>query len=305
MKRRVHLVMIPENGMTGLSDFRHIAGIIRQRCDDVLPHVIKARHAPLLQARFWHRPTLYVGFYHARGFQPLRGECLRGESMRKSRQYRILRDAGIRVPDWCEIHPDSRFKVEDWGEHVLVKPDNGRMGGGIRLRLTRRISLAKDCPGGTPHIVQRFVHTGPLPISYRVCTLFGEVMYLMKSTNVACGNPLRDAASIKQSGGHNPVATAAKGCAELVIDGELVELARDIATRVFPRIPLLGQDFIRDSMTGEIHCLEVNPGGSTWHFSGSTGRSLQDANGFHFETQFGAFDIAARALIEAARRLAR
>lgn len=305
MPRRLNLVLVPQTSPNGYGDFARIAGLIRQHCDDITPHVVLRKQLWWRQAALLARPTLYVAFYHARGFRPMRGACLRGEDLGKAEQYRILRDAGIRVPDWAVIKPGQRYDPSQWGSHVLVKPDRGCMGRGIRLRRAGRIRFEKDCEDGRAHLLQRFVHTGPHPVSYRVLTFLGEVLLMHRNTNIACGSALSDPACTAELGGHNPVASSAKGRVELVTDDAIMAMARRIAREAFPHIPLLGQDIIREATTGELYCLEVNPAGSTWHFSAPVGVAMQQANGIHFETQFGAFEIAARALIEATRRLAR
>ena len=297
--------MVPQKSPNGYADFARIAELVRRQCDDIMPHVVLRKQLWWRQFTLSLRPTLYVAFYHANGFRPLRGACLRGEDLGKAEQYRILRDAGIRVPDWSVIEPGRRYDPQRWGSHVLVKPDRGRMGGGIRLRRTGKIRFDKDCEDGRVHLLQHFVHTGPHPVSYRVLTFLGEVLLMHRNTNIACGNALSDVSCIAELGGHNPVASSAKGRVELVVDDEIIAMALHIARDVFPHIPLLGQDIIREAATGDLYCLEVNPIGSTWHFSAPIGLAMQQANDICFETQFGAFDIAARALIEATRRLAR
>lgn len=305
MTRLLNLVLVPQTNPNGYGDFARIAELIRERCDDITPHVVLRKQLWWRQPGLLTRPTLYVAFYHARGFRPLRGVCLHGADLGKSAQYRILRDAGVRVPDWAVIEPGHRYDPGYWGSHVLVKPDRGRMGGGIRLRRTGKIRFDKDCEDGRAHLLQRFVHTGPHPVSYRVLTFLGEVLLMHRNTNIACGNALTGPDCIAELGGHNPVASSAKGRVELVLDDAIMAMAQRIARQVFPDIPLLGQDIIREASTGELYCLEVNPVGSTWHFSAPVGVAMQQANGIHFETQFGAFEITARALIEATRRLAR
>ena len=97
------------------------------------------------------------------------------------------------------------------------------------------------------------------------------------------------------------MATAAKGTAELVFDDEIIAYAKQIAQTAFKDIPLLGQDIIRDMATGKLYCMEVNPYGSTWHFSSKMGAGIQSANNFDFEKQFDAFNKVAEILIQKTR----
>jgi len=303
--RKLNLILIPEKAMTGKADFRRIAAIIKGKCDDITPHVLSRRHAKLLQLLYVFRPSLYVAFYEANQFKPLRGKCLRGVNMTKSEQYRQLESCGILTVQWESISPGQTYDPAAWGPYVIVKPDSGRMGMDVRIRKTGRIRHEKDCPGGQPFLIQKFVHTGDQPVSYRACTFFGEILYLQKSTNTACGSLLNDPLCAEEMGGHNPVATSAKGSAELVYDEEIIAFARKIALTAFRDIPLLGQDIVRDLATGELYCLEVNPYGSTWHFSSRAGVGIQSANSLDFKKQFDAFDKVADILIRKTREEAR
>jgi len=130
-------------------------------------------------------------------------------------------------------------------------------------------------------------------------TLFGETLYLRRTSN--------SSSRLKELSGHElpcPVANAAHGCAELVNDPEVIEFARRVANLAFPTIPLLGQDIIREPVSGNLYCLEVNPYGSTWHFSTPAGRALQQREGFEYRSQFAAFELAARTLIDKTREFA-
>jgi len=302
--RKLNLILIPEKAMTAKDDFRQIAERIKGKCDDIIPRVLSRRHVKLLQIFYLLRPSLYVAFYEAGKFKPLRGKSLIGINMTKSEQYRKLEKSGLRTVQWDSIRPNKTYDPSVWGPYVIVKPDSGRMGMDVRIRKTGRIRYEKDCPEGKPFLIQKFVHTGEQPASYRACTFFGEILYLQKSTNTACGSLLNDPTNAEELGGHNPVATAAKGSAELVFDEEIIAYAKKIALTTFKDIPLLGQDIVRDLATGELYCLEVNPYGSTWHFSSKAGAGIQSTNNLNFEKQFGAFDKVADILIQKTRELA-
>ncbi len=298
---KFNLVMIPEKGMTGLADFLAIADCIRAKCDDIAPHVISRRRVKWMQLAWTFRPSLYVAFFEAYRFKPLRGKCFRGINMSKSEQYNQMERSGLKTAQWHLIQQGQRYDPKAWGAYAIVKPDVGRKGIDVKIRKTGRIRYEKDCADNKPHLIQKFVHTGTQPVSYRACTFFGEILYLQKSTNVFCGSLLNDPNNTDDIAGHNPVATASKGKAELVIDEEIITYAKQIALTAFKDIPLLGQDIVRDQDTGELYCLEVNPYGSTWHFSSKAGTGIQSANNFDFEKQFDAFNKVAEILIQKTR----
>jgi D-alanine-D-alanine ligase-like ATP-grasp enzyme len=89
-------------------------------------------------------------------------------------------------------------------------------------------------------------------------------------------------------------------------DADVLAFAKRIAG-VFGGIPLLGIDIVREHGSGKLYALEVNAGGNVWHFSSPywaerRARYPHVARAMH--EQFGAFDVAAKALISATRRLA-
>jgi hypothetical protein len=303
--RKMNLILLVQRHMSGFGDFLKIAEIIKAKCDDIVPHVTTRHHALYKQVMYCPRPSLYVAFYQANRFKPLRGKCFHGERMAKSEQYRALEKNGLETLPWQTILPGQRYNPAEWGTYVIVKPDIGKMGKDVKIRKASRVQYEKDCPDNTPHLIQKFLHTGKQPESYRALTFFGETLYLQKSINTACGSLLNDPSRSDEIGGHNPVATAAKGKAELVYDQDVMDYAKQIAHRAFPDIPVLGQDIVRDPITGKLYCLEVNPYGSTWHFSGRVGLAIQSVNGINFEKQFNAFEKTAEILIRRTREFSR
>jgi len=287
-----------------MHDFLEIAKIIKSRCEDVVPYVTTRHHAVYKQFCYLFRPSLYVAFYEANRFKPIRGHRFCGAKMTKSQQYVKMEEHGLDTLQWQMIKPNERYEPSDWGPYVIVKPDEGTMGIDVKIRKTIRVHYEKDC-ATSPHLIQRFLYTGKQPESYRALTLFGEILYLQKSTNTACGNPLNDPTRADEMGGHNPVATAVKGRCQLVVDEEIIAYAKQIAQTAFSEIPVLGQDIVRDHITGKLYCLEVNPYGSTWHFSSRAGRAIQSNNNLIFEEQFSAFNKVADILIRKTREHAR
>lgn len=305
MSKKINLVLVPDDSHHDPSDFKDIAGRISSRCSDVLPYVCLPRQLKLKKWLYAFRPTLYVATLPLRRFKPVRGRVLAGIKMAKSEQYRRLEEEGITTPRWQVVHADTRLSSQDWGDFVVLKPDSGRRGEGVRIEKTSSINGEKYKQSNDALLVQKFIYTGPEPVSYRVLTLFGKVLYLAACRNTNCGEQLSGPDSFHETGGHNIVSTDLGGERELVDDESMRLFAEDIATRCFPDIPLLGFDVIKDADAGQLYVAEANPYGQTWHFSSERGLDIQRKHRINFAAQFGAFDIAAKRLIEVARQRAR
>ena len=77
------------------------------------------------------------------------------------------------------------------------------------------------------------------------------------------------------------------------------------AHEAFPECPVLGVDIIRESQTGRLYVLEVNPHGAVWHLSSPLSRKMDPNHVRDLYAQFNALDRAADILIEKARSAAR
>lgn len=291
--RKCRLILIPESSICDIGDFHAIAENIRRQAPEIRVHVVKRRHLWWRQLAYLFSPSLYVAFYEAKCFQPIRGHCLHGEALDKSEQYVCIEKAGFEVIPWQPILAGENYRAHRWGNVVIVKPDYGSEGRGVHLAKPEDVIFDAAAMNGQRQLIQKFIETGDHPCYFRALTLFGETLYLRKTTNTASQLDLGSTNALP-----DPVANAAHGRAELVNDAEVIAFAKRIANQAFSNIPLLGQDIIRDQTSGQLFCLEVNPYGSTWHFSTATGRKLQKRDNIHYQSQFDAFDLAARVLIE-------
>src|SRR6478752_3189314 len=75
-------------------------------------------------------------------------------------------------------------------------------------------------------------------------------------------------------------------------DPEIVALG-ERAHEAFPECPVLGVDIIRESQTGRLYVLEVNPHGAVWHLSSPLARKMDPKHVRDLYTQFNALDRAA------------
>lgn len=149
-------------------------------------------------------------------------------------------------------------------------------------------------------MAQDFIYTGSWPVSYRVTTLFGEVLWALRIEADRERRPLQ-----RESGfSGKSVVSSGKGCRYSICDDpEIIALGMN-AHAAFPDIPLLGVDILRDEQSGELYVIEVNAVGYTWHFSSPKGMSVQRQFSLNLESQFDGINKAARILSDAVDRLA-
>lgn len=305
-----NLVLVHTARFQARSDFEAIQRPLTDRAPDIEVFIVDnlalnsvtRRHAE-------RRPVLVFSPVPLGRFRPRRGVVRAGELIPKVTQIARLKAAGLSVPATVVMAPGIRLDANAWGPFVVVKPDTGSGGKGVRLRRTEDVSdeAQTAVPGGHCLLAQQFIYTGAIPTSHRVLTVFGRVVYSAVSRMVTA-QPI-DLASEEAvdapiaSNLEETVARSAAGEAgyELNFDGDVIALARD-AARAFPAIPVLGIDIVREHETGKLFVLEVNPGGLTWHISSDYGRGLQRKYALDLAAQFGALDVIADALIEATRR---
>ena len=298
--KRNKLILVPEQSNCDINDFHIIAKKIRETSSDIEVHVVKRRHLWWRQLAFIFSPSLYVAFYQAKNFQPLRGTCVHGRSIGKSGQYLQMHTAGFDVIPWQYIVAGEHYEADLWGDMAIVKPDHGREGVDVCLLKPEDIRYEKICVNNRVFLIQKFIDTGDNPNYFRALTLFGETLSLRKTTSHRSMRQDRTSESLP-----NPVANSSNGTSVLVDDAEVIAFAKEMALKAFPNIPLLGQDIVRERTTGRLYCLEVNPYGSTWHFSTSVGLALQRRDNINYQTQFDAFTLAANILIDKTREMAR
>lgn len=117
-------------------------------------------------------------------------------------------------------------------------------------------------------ILQQFVYTGPRPVSYRVCTLFGKALHSKKYESSDDRLNLAGPAALQNDfgrGGVSIVASARGSRVEPNYDEEIIRFA-EAAHAAFPEIPLLGFDIVRETPSGKLFVLEANALGYVWYF---------------------------------------
>jgi hypothetical protein len=260
------------------------------------------------------RPALTVAFGALRKRRLLPGEIFHTPRLPKHDELERLRAAGVPVPDWVVIAPETALDPAEWGPYVVVKPTIAKAGQEVRIRRTERVRYQPpdSFPAGHPVrkgplLAQRFVYTGPWAVCYRVTTLFGRTLFCWRVEQSHQKRPLESRFAFDRPGGGGIqiIAPSRTSTYTLVDDAEVIELAEAAHRRAFPDYPYLGVDLLRDAETGELSVIEVNSGGAIWHLSTNMGRSMQRDHRMDLYAQFGALDRAAERLIELTRSRAR
>ena len=297
------------------ADFMDIAKRIGKIAPDIDVKVLHPNFLTRLPSATWKNPTLLVSLARGTDITLPRGAILMSHQLTKLQQVEMFRVGGIPTPMTASYEFGMHLDPQIWGELVLMKPKLLRMtshGAGIQVFRTSRLSgmTAEDFPPShlvneTPMLIQQFVDTGPLPQKYRALTLCGEVLYIARDTNIGLRPDLSASDNEIEAGKfHND------GSGEVKIEfgnyPEIHAFARKMAA-AFPAAPLLGCDIIQHVHSGELYALEVNAGGNVWHFSSRMlakrrAKFPEDEKARH--SQYGAFDVAAKALIRATRRMA-
>ena len=309
-------------------DFKEIAQKVTAIDKNITVYALANSSMAQLPSLAWMWPTLVVALAPEFRLQIKRGTLLANSQIEKIAQYEVFRKAGIPSPPMLPFRFGMTLDPMLFGEFVVIKPmDLDLTSQAIGIQLFKRHRLESMQPRDFPpdhaihkaregYLVQRFIDTGLHPSYQRVQTFFGKVVYSwhtgLKAPRASLDAPdseiERSVIDIK--GGDDIRA--------LVKEPDVQRFAERVHAQ-FPDIPILGCDIIREEATGELYVLECNPGGNTWHFSSNIGEPVRldfgnvTANGFERANQlgrrmlieqYGAFDIAAKALVEKTRKLA-
>lgn len=312
-----NLVLVNHPGGQDRRDFDEIAGKIAQCAPGIATYVV-AHDAPpediSALPEIWERPTLSVSFRRPKSFRPRRGIFYAGRVINKAEQARRFHAAGVPVPPTLVYEFGRPLNKAFWGDFVIMKPTRSDLtshGDNVFLMRTERVAdLARrvyppNHPArAAPVLIQRFVDTGQVPMSYRVLLLFGKPLYCMSFRQ-------RHPRAALDASDEDLLATRiASNAGEVYVhklenDTEVIAFAARAASAM-PAIPLQGIDVIREEKTGKLFVLENNSGGNTWHFSSKLSTlSRTVLTREQRIAQFGAFDIAAATLAERTLKEAR
>jgi hypothetical protein len=275
---------------------------IEVRIADVsLPNSVTARW----QVR---RPSLVFSPTFLSGYLPRGGAVFSGRFLGKGEQLRRLSSIGILVPRTETLSFGNSFDPKEWGDYLIVKPDDSNRGEGLKLVRTidvyARFGASTTLSRGRL-LVQPFIDHSEdgYPIHYRVLSMFGRALYCVGRRWAHKRPPLAEIAA-------NPLGLIASnselmGAPVLSIcnDSEIISLG-ERAHEAFPECAILGVDIIRERQSGRLYMLEVNPHGAVWHLSSPLAKKLDPQHIRERYAQFNALDLAAVLLIQKTRTAA-
>lgn len=306
---RYNLVLVHTPEKQDVADFLTIRNMMLGAAPDIRVIVVTVgdQIAEALAPHVSGLPTVIFSPMPLKLPPNVRGTRLSTRLKTKMQEWQLLKDAGFPVPEAVLLQDLRDFNPAGWDDLVIVKPNRGMRGHGVRLvpaTSVRDINLAAINDEGAYNsgeiVVQKWIDTGPYPASHRVMTVLGAAVYCNKSLSEERVSRRRD--SVPKEGA--PIATnGQKRKILLAYDRDVIELAESIHSRL-DFTSVMGIDIIRDHRTRKLHVLELNSGGWTWHISSAGGKRDQPIYELDYYGQFDALKVITGKLIEKTRRLA-
>src|ERR1700694_962512 len=127
------------------SDWVAIKQRIERNAPDIEVGVATNRQRNSAAAR-WQvkRPSLLFSPVRLMDFMPLGGAVYCGHILGKGEQVRRLASIGIMTPRTAGFTSVSSFDPDEWGDYVIVKPNNLNSGDGVMLVRTIDLSARYD-----------------------------------------------------------------------------------------------------------------------------------------------------------------
>lgn len=299
----------PKKG--AIEDFREVARRIGKADPEIRARVFSTSTANLgtmLGTLLLRSRAITIEMDRVKLIEP-RATRIRHGRIPKEEQLRRLAEAGLPVPRWTEITPDTTLDPKEWGPYVVVKPTRSSKGAFVRIQKTGRVRYkpASEHPADHPihrgpMIAQQFVYTGEWPTAAKVLTYFARPLAAIRQSGRTELPPLRADDGFADAAGSSIVASAVGATWALCNEEDVVDLARRVH-QLWPDHPSMGIDIVRDVRTRQLYVLELNPGGDSWFLTGAGGASLKAA-GIDIYAQFGAIDAMTETSIAVARRFA-
>jgi hypothetical protein len=301
-----NLVIVHSPDYEDISDWAEVKRRIEEQAPDIEVRIVNNFSLNSVTAR-WQvkRPSLVFSASYLAAFKPKGGTIYAGRQMNKFEQIERLASRGLPVLPTMKLTREVAPTLPDMGRYVVIKPQGGGKGRGVRLVEARAVAARyEELTQGDARVmaVQPYVEhsVDGYPTEYRVLTLFGQVLYSARNRWGRTRPPLEEiaadpdgiiASNDKQFGRVRTISD----------DTEIIALGEN-AHAAFPECAVLGVDVIRETGTGRLYVMEVNPEGMTWHFSsGLAKRTFTPEHRRDVYAQFDGLDRVARLLIEKTR----
>ena len=294
------LVLVYTAGLMDPRDFDRIGRLVEDIDPRIEAYAVEnTSRSSVTRKRAARLPSLIVSPLRLLAFQPERGKIYCGRPMSKIAEMEQLAAAGLPVPHFCVLTPQTPLDTSAFGEFTIVKPsyELSSFGAGVELFRTQNVrfrppeAFPADHPGRrAPMIAQRFVDCGR-PMTCRVLTFFGKpiLTYVRESNrefDVSGNGPFSTADFMPAPPDYRVYSTH---------DPDILSLAGQ-AFEAFPDIPLQACDILRDK-DGKLYILEINPGGATWMLSNQNAEGYRRMLGISdLSETFDAFNTCAREL---------
>ena len=274
-----NLLILQSTGEQDPSDWIAIQQRIERNAPDIEVRIANNGHSNSVTARWQvRRPSLVFSPIRLFDFVPRGGAVFCGHILGKDEQLQRLSSVGISTPRTAIFSTGDSFDPNEWGDFLIVKPNNMNSGKGVRLVRTVDVSAHYDELTGLiddRFLVQPFIDHSEdgYPTEYRVLTLFGRALYCARNRWGKLRPPLAEIAA-------DPLGIIASNNKEMggrvrsiCNDAEVIAFG-ERAHEAFPECPVLGVDIIRESQSGRLYVLEVNPHGCVWHLSSRLARKM-------------------------------
>ena len=204
------------------------------------------------------RPSLVFSPVRLMDFVPRGGAVYCGHILGKDEQLRRLSSIEILTPRTAIFSPASSFDPKDWGDYVIVKPNNLNSGAGVKLVPTIDLSARYDeltALANDQFLVEPYIDHSEdgYPTEYRVLSLFGRALYCARNRWGNKRPPLAEIAADPLGIIASNNKTMGGRIRSICHEPEIISLGQR-AHRAFPECPVLGVDIIRESHSGRLLC---------------------------------------------------
>jgi hypothetical protein len=288
------------------SDWIAIKQRIERNAPDIEVRIADNRNRNSVTARWQvRRPSLVFSPVRLFDFVPRGGAVYCGHILGKDEQLRRLSSIEILTPRTATLSSATSFDPKEWGDYVIVKPNNLNSGNGVKLVRTIDLSARYDeliAFADDQFLVEPYIDHSEdgYPTEYRVLSMFGRALYCVRNRWGNKRPPLAEIAADPLGVIASNNKTMGGRIRSICNDPEIISLGQR-AHQAFPDCPVIGVDIVRESQSGRLYVLEVNPHGAVWHLSSPLTKNLDPEHLREIYAQFNALDLAADLLIQRTR----